>query len=125
MKVYVMTLVHSAKEYIVHGEPMCRAIAAPFVGVRRYHSVVTHSWAVDAWRPHFCDVAKCRSRAAYERAAWARVAHKAALRHAALETLRRALPLELVELVLSVVYERAHERDQRRGERHDEHHEPE
>lgn len=125
MKVYAMTLVHATKAYIVHGEPMRRALAASFVGVRRYQSVLTHTWAVDAWKPHLCDVTNCPARAAYGRAAWRRVAHKAVLRQAALVTLRRALPLELVELVLSVVYEHARERDQRRGEGHDEHHEPE
>ena len=122
MRVYVMTRVHATREHIVHGEPMRRALAASFLGVRRYQSIVTHSWAVDARKPHFCDVAQCRARAAHARAAWARVAHKAALRQAALETLRRALPLELVELVLSVVYKHARDRDQRRGERDDEHH---
>jgi hypothetical protein len=102
-KALVMTLVHAPRPYIVHGKPLPIANAMAFVGERTSASVRTHSWLVDAWRPHSCGVSACILNRARLRMLWARVAGRVAVVAEAARALRAHFPPEIAEHVLSFV----------------------
>lgn len=103
MKVLVMTLIHARRPYIVHGLPMPLDVASAFVGARTYGSIRTHSWIVDAWRPHACGVHGCGLNRARLRGLWARVAHRVPVVAEAACALRARFPPEIADHVLSFV----------------------
>ena len=102
-KALVMTLVHAPRPYIVHGKPLPIANAMAFVGARTLASVRTHSWLVDAWRPHSCNVSGCIPNRARLRGLWSRVARRVAVVTEAARALRAHFPPEIAEHVLSFV----------------------
>jgi hypothetical protein len=106
MKVLVMTLIRSKQPYVVHGQPVPLDVASSFVGARKFGSIQTYSWLMDAWRPHTCEVHGCLQNRVRLRVLWSRIAQRATVVCHARRALLARFPPELAEHVLAFVSRR-------------------
>ena len=95
MRLLVLTRVECARPYVTHGSPIEARSARTYVGTRVSRGITMRTWIQPETMPHACDVSGCVGNR--QQRAWTRVA----MRLAAHTALLRALPRELVDVILS------------------------